>query len=83
VVAIYRTLHCFLEEYDEKVKAGARPNSTVESIDDDFRSGVYLGMGMCLLVFSMIPSRIVIVSMMGIILAILNYFCLVYGLARL
>ncbi|KAB5590891.1 Tetratricopeptide repeat protein 39B [Ceratobasidium theobromae] len=58
VVAIYRTLHSFLEEYDNQVKRGMSPSAAAEHIDEDFRSGVCLGMGMCLLVFSMIPSRI-------------------------
>ncbi|KAF8604392.1 hypothetical protein BDV93DRAFT_522506 [Ceratobasidium sp. AG-I] len=56
VVSIYRTLNTFLEQYDELAK---RQTPSVP-IDADFRSGVYLGMGMSLLVFSMIPSRIVI-----------------------
>ncbi|KAF8687585.1 hypothetical protein RHS03_09926, partial [Rhizoctonia solani] len=60
VVAIYRTLHSFLEEFDEQIQAKKKPKSVVDQIDADFRSGVYLGMGMCLLVFSMIPSRVVV-----------------------
>ncbi|KAG8700934.1 hypothetical protein FRC09_005657 [Ceratobasidium sp. 395] len=59
VVAIYRTLHNFLEDYDS-AKAAGKPSPTSVEIDNEFRSGVYLGMGMSLLVFSMIPSRIVI-----------------------
>ncbi|KAG9126382.1 hypothetical protein FRC07_003657 [Ceratobasidium sp. 392] len=59
VVAIYRTLYNFLEDYDE-AKISNKPNPTSIVIDNEFRSGVYLGMGMSLLVFSMIPSRIVI-----------------------
>ncbi|KAG9103908.1 hypothetical protein FRC06_007019 [Ceratobasidium sp. 370] len=59
VVAIYRTLNSFLEDYDE-AKAAKKLSATSIEIDNDFRSGVYLGMGMSLLVFSMIPSRIVI-----------------------
>lgn len=57
VVSIYRTLHTFLEQYDAQVKSGQTPGVP---LDADFRSGVYLGMGMSLLVFSMIPPRIVI-----------------------
>ncbi|CAE6399149.1 unnamed protein product [Rhizoctonia solani] len=60
VVAIYRTLYSFLEEFDEQISANKKPKSAVSNIDADFRSGVYLGMGMCLLVFSLIPSRVVI-----------------------
>ncbi|QRW14055.1 tetratricopeptide repeat protein 39B [Ceratobasidium sp. AG-Ba] len=59
VVAIYRTLNALLEDYDEKKQKGKLPENAID-IDSDFRSGVYLGMGMSLLVFSMIPSRIVI-----------------------
>lgn len=50
------------------------PSAAAEHIDEDFRSGVCLGMGMCLLVFSMIPSRIVIVGVLIILLAILKLF---------
>ncbi|CAE6449505.1 unnamed protein product [Rhizoctonia solani] len=59
VVAIYRTLNSFLDEYDEQI-ANKKSKYAAEHIDADFRSGVYLGMGMCLLVFSLIPSRVVI-----------------------
>ncbi|KAG8762349.1 hypothetical protein FRC11_009737 [Ceratobasidium sp. 423] len=59
VVAIYRTLNSYIEEHDEKI-ASKKSKYAVEDIDADFRSGVYLGMGMCLLVFSLIPSRVVI-----------------------
>ncbi|CAE6371506.1 unnamed protein product [Rhizoctonia solani] len=60
VVAIYRTLYSFLEEFDEQVLANKKPKSAASILDADFRSGVYLGMGMCLLVFSLIPSRVVV-----------------------
>ncbi|ELU38580.1 hypothetical protein AG1IA_07394 [Rhizoctonia solani AG-1 IA] len=43
VVAIYRTLHSFLEEFDEQIQAKKKPKSAVDQIDADFRSGVYLG----------------------------------------
>ncbi|CAE6427320.1 unnamed protein product [Rhizoctonia solani] len=59
VVATYRTLSSFLEEFDEQI-ASKQSKYQVKEIDADFRSGVYLGMGMCLLVFSLIPSRVVI-----------------------
>lgn len=80
VVSIYRTLNTFLEQYDEQVQNGQTPSVR---IDADFRSGVYLGMGMSLLVFSMIPSRIVIVSGVFPCPATLNNYCLVCGLAWL
>ena len=79
VVSIYRTLNTFLEQYDELVKTKQTPSVF---IDADFRSGVYLGMGMSLLVFSMIPSRIVIVSGFVPRPAILNNCRLVCWLAR-
>lgn len=59
VVAIYRTLNAFLDEFDEQI-TGKKSKYEIKEIDADFRSGVYLGMGMCLLVFSLIPSRVVI-----------------------
>ncbi|CAE7220587.1 unnamed protein product [Rhizoctonia solani] len=59
VVATYRTLNSFLEEFDEQIPS-KKSKYGVQEIDADFRSGVYLGMGMCLLVFSMIPSRVVV-----------------------
>ncbi|CAE6398681.1 unnamed protein product [Rhizoctonia solani] len=59
VVATYRTLNSYLEEFDEQI-ASKKSKYEVKEIDADFRSGVYLGMGMCLLVFSLIPSRVVI-----------------------
>ncbi|KAH7333541.1 hypothetical protein B0J17DRAFT_578783 [Rhizoctonia solani] len=59
VVAIYRTLNSFIEEFDEQA-ASKKSKFEVREIDADFRSGVYLGMGMCLLVFSLIPSRVVV-----------------------
>ncbi|CAE6377071.1 unnamed protein product [Rhizoctonia solani] len=59
VVAIYRTLNSFLEEFDEQIPS-KKSKYEIKEIDTDFRSGVYLGMGMCLLVFSLIPSRVVI-----------------------
>ncbi|KAJ1300775.1 hypothetical protein OPQ81_002418 [Rhizoctonia solani] len=59
VVATYRTLNSFIEEFDEQITS-KKSKYTVRDLDADFRSGVYLGMGMCLLVFSMVPSRVVI-----------------------
>ncbi|CAE6491811.1 unnamed protein product [Rhizoctonia solani] len=59
VIAIYRTLNSLIEEFDEQI-ASKKSKYEARELDADFRSGVYLGMGMCLLVFSLIPSRVVV-----------------------
>ncbi|CAE6465135.1 unnamed protein product [Rhizoctonia solani] len=59
VIAIYRTLNSLIEEFDEQT-ASKKSKYEARELDADFRSGVYLGMGMCLLVFSLIPSRVVV-----------------------
>lgn len=65
VVAAYRTLNAFIEDYDEDVKAGRNHGTNVGYIDEDFRSGIYFGLGLCLLVFSMVPSRISLVGLVS------------------
>ena len=53
---IYRQLGKFLEEVDAAAQAEGKKEDT--SIDADFRSGVYLGVGMSNLILSMMPSRL-------------------------
>ena len=64
-INIYRQLGKFLETADaEAQERGEGPEDT--SIDADFRSGVYLGMGMSNLVLSLMPSRLLaIVELFG------------------
>ena len=61
----YRQLGKFLETADAEAEArGEGPEDT--SIDADFRSGVYLGMGMSNIVLSLMPSRLLtIVELFG------------------
>lgn len=54
---IYRTLGKFLEEVDAAAHVqGKGPED--KSIDANFRSGVYLGVGLSNLILSMMPSRL-------------------------
>lgn len=64
-IALYKAMYTYLEAIDaEAVAAGKGPHST--EVDDDFRSGVYLGMGVTHLVLSLLPGRIVpILEMFG------------------
>lgn len=56
-VAIYRQLEHFLNTVDaEATVNGHGPMDT--SIDKDFRSGVYLGVGMCNIALSMMPGKL-------------------------
>ena len=50
---IYRVLGKYVEEMDAAAKGAEDP-----SIDADFRSGVYLGVGLSNLILSMMPSRL-------------------------
>jgi hypothetical protein len=51
--AIYRMLAKFVEDADSKMGK----DGTDESIDQDFRSGVFLGNGLISLILSLIPSK--------------------------
>ena len=64
-INIYRQLGKFLEAADAEAQArGEGPEDS--SIDADFRSGVYLGVGMANLVLSLMPSRLLaIVELFG------------------
>ena len=54
---IYRTLWKYVEEMDAAAQAqGKGPED--RAIDADFRSGVYLGVGLSNLILSMMPSRL-------------------------
>ena len=64
-INIYRQLGKFVEAADAEAQArGMGPEDP--SIDADFRSGVYLGMGMSNLILSLMPSRLLtIVELFG------------------
>ncbi|KAG6828152.1 hypothetical protein H0H92_009003 [Tricholoma furcatifolium] len=49
-IGIYRQLGAYLDEVD--------PDGTNPSIDRHFRSGVYLGVGMCNIILSLIPGKL-------------------------
>jgi tetratricopeptide repeat protein 39 len=56
-VQVYRLLSRYLDVMDaESVAAGTGPQHP--DIDNDFRSGVHLGMGVTHLLLSLLPSRI-------------------------
>ncbi len=56
-IAIYRQLGQYLDAVDaEATENGHGPIDT--SIDQDFRSGVYVGVGMCNIVLSMMPGKL-------------------------
>jgi hypothetical protein len=64
IVGIYRELGEFIEAMDEEAKT--RGESENKSIDVDFRSGVYLGVGCTHLILSMMPGKILtIVELFG------------------
>ncbi|EPQ57674.1 hypothetical protein GLOTRDRAFT_74595 [Gloeophyllum trabeum ATCC 11539] len=65
LINIYRNLGKYLEAVDAEAQArGEGPEDA--SIDADFRSGVYLGVGMSNLILSMMPGRLLtIVEMFG------------------
>lgn len=53
----YRVLGKYLEEVDAAAQAAGKGPED-KSVDIDFRSGVYLGVGLSNLVLSMMPSRL-------------------------
>ena len=64
-VTIYRQLGEYLDAMD--AEAAAKGLGTIDtSIDEHFRSGVYLGVGMCNIVLSLIPGKLAtLVEMFG------------------
>lgn len=54
---IYRVLGKYLDEVDAVAQAAGKGPED-KSIDPDFRSGVYLGVGLSNLILSMMPSRL-------------------------
>ena len=54
---IYRVLGKYLEEVDAAARASGKGTEDT-TIDPDFRSGVYLGVGLSNLILSMMPSRL-------------------------
>lgn len=69
-IAIYNNLYAYLTHQDSLAAASsppASPNSPISpstttpidtSIDPHFRSGVYLGVGMCNIILSMMPGKL-------------------------
>lgn len=56
-IGIYRQLGHFIEIMDSEATArGEGPED--KSIDQHFRSGVYLGVGMCNLILSLMPGKL-------------------------
>jgi len=62
IINTYRSLYKYIEECDAAYTKG----DWDPSIDDDFRSGVYLGMGGATLILSLIPTRLLkVVELFG------------------
>ena len=59
-IAIYRQLGQFLDHMDAAYTTSLNSSKTLcdPSIDSHFRSGVYLGVGMCNLILSMMPGKL-------------------------
>ncbi|KAF9523683.1 hypothetical protein CPB83DRAFT_775027 [Crepidotus variabilis] len=56
-ISIYRQLGAYIDAVDaEAVENGNGPTDT--SVDAHFRSGVYLGVGMCNIILSMMPGKL-------------------------
>lgn len=64
IIGIYRELGEFIEAVDAEAQARGEPED--RSIDADFRSGVYLGVGSSHLILSMMPGKLLtIVELFG------------------
>ena len=64
IIGIYRELGEFIEAMDAEAQARGEPED--QSIDADFRSGVYLGVGCTHLILSLMPGKILaIVELFG------------------
>ncbi|KAG7441581.1 uncharacterized protein BT62DRAFT_936891 [Guyanagaster necrorhizus] len=60
-LSIYRLLYKYIKSVDD-----ASPNGYDDAIDEHFRTGVYLGAGVGMLVLSLLPSRVIaIVEIFG------------------
>ena len=59
-IAIYRQLGHFLDYMDAAYTTSLNSSKPLydPSIDSHFRSGVYLGVGMCNIILSMIPGKL-------------------------
>ena len=66
--AIYRSLNAFLEHSDS-----VAPGGYDETIDKDLRSGIGLGTGLSALMLSLLPGKVVKVSL---IVALIDSFVL-------
>ena len=64
IIGTYRELGGFIEAMDAEARARGEPED--QSIDADFRSGVYLGVGCTHLILSLMPGKILaIVELFG------------------
>ena len=61
-IAVYRQLGQFLDHMDAAYTTSMNSSKPLydPSIDSHFRSGVYLGVGVCNLVLSMMPGKLMI-----------------------
>ena len=67
-IAIYRQLGQFLDHMDAAYTTSLNSSKPLcdPSIDSHFRSGVYLGVGLCNLILSLMPSKLLtIVELFG------------------
>ena len=60
IVGIYRELGEFIDAMDAEARARGEPQD--ESIDVDFRSGVYLGVGCTHIILSLLPGKIITIA---------------------
>lgn len=62
LINIYRQLYRYIQTVDEEYKDGPQD----PSVDEHFRSGVYLGMGLSTLILSLLPGKLLsIVEIFG------------------
>ncbi len=63
-ISIYRHLGQYLDTMDAEARERGEPEDT--TIDKHFRSGVYLGVGMCNIILSLMPAKLqTIVELFG------------------
>ncbi|KAG6872871.1 hypothetical protein C0995_005859, partial [Termitomyces sp. Mi166 len=58
VFGVYRHLGAYLDEADAAYAASVSTSTPDPSIDPHFRSGVYLGVGLCNVILSLIPGKL-------------------------
>lgn len=64
MISVYRHLGQYLDTMDAEARERGEPEDT--TIDKHFRSGVYLGVGMCNIILSLMPAKLqTIVELFG------------------